>query len=646
MKKQFLLLMMTLLPLVASADVNGTCGKNLTWYYVEATQTLTISGTGEMYNSWLGGSAPWSTYPIKEVIVEDGVTSIGQTAFSGCSSLASINIPNSVTTIYEYAFSGCNSLTSINIPNSVTAISSSAFSGCNSLTSINVETDNPKYDSRDNCNGIIETETNKLIIGCKNTNIPNSVTSIGGSAFERCSSLTSINIPNSVTSIGRSAFENCSSLTSINIPNSVTSIGRSAFENCSSLTSINIPNSVTSIGLSAFENCSSLTSINIPNSVTSIRTNTFLGCSSLTSINIPNSVTSIGGSAFENCSSLTSINIPNSVTSIDIYAFHGCSSLTSINIPNSVTSIDIYAFHGCSSLTSINVETGNPKYDSRDNCNGIIETETNKLIIGCKNTSIPNSVTSIDIYVFDGCSSLTSINIPNSVTSIGRGAFQGCKLETIICRCPLVNASQSFSSATFNHAVLYVPEGKRWEAIYDGGWYPFINIRETVMNVDELSTQKAYMVMNAHTFDYMVYDAINNGTKFISDFHNVDESVANNSWQIVENNGQKYLYNIGTRRYAVIKSSGEWELTDTPIALSMESDTDGKFTINGNNTQWYFVPNEQATVDHSVMAVETIAGDAKAACYYTLNGQRTEKQTRGVKIVVLADGTKRKVVTK
>lgn len=255
-------------------------------------------------------------------------------------------------------------------------------------------------------------------------------------------------------------------------------------------------------------------------------------------------------------------------------------------------------------------------------------------------------MTAIENFAFEYSSSITSINIPNSVTSIGASAFKGCKLETIICRCPLVNASQSFSSATFNHAVLYVPEGKRWEAIYDGGWYPFINIRETVMNVDELSTQKAYMVMNAHTFDYMVYDAINNGTKFISDFHNVDESVANNSWQIVENNGQKYLYNIGTRRYAVIKSSGEWELTDTPIALSMESDTDGKFTINGNNTQWYLVPNEQATVDHSVMAVETIAGDAKATSYYTLNGQRTEKQTKGVKIVVLADGTKRKVVTK
>ena len=185
--------------------------------------------------------------------------------------------------------------------------------------------------------------------------IPDSVTSIGGSAFSGCSSLTSVNIPDSVTSIGEGAFNDCSSLTSVSIPDSVTSIGEGAFKFCSSLTSVNIPDSVTSIGEGAFNCCRSLTSVNIPDSVTSIGEGAFGGCSSLTSVNIPDSVTSIGEGAFGGCSSLTSISIPDGVTSIWVSAFSGCSSLTSISIPDSVTSIGEGAFEGCRSLTSVNI---------------------------------------------------------------------------------------------------------------------------------------------------------------------------------------------------------------------------------------------------------------------------------------------------
>jgi hypothetical protein len=166
--------------------------------------------------------------------------------------------------------------------------------------------------------------------------------------------------------------------------------------------------------------------------VKSIGSYAFLYCKGLTSITIPNSVTSIGGFAFEGCSGLTSITIPNSVTSIGDYAFYVCSGLTSITIPNSVTSIGSYAFSDCSGLTSITVEKGNTKYDSRDNCNAIIETNTNKLIAGCKNTIIPNSVMSIGESAFYGCSGLTSITIPNSVTSIGNWAFSYCSGLTSI----------------------------------------------------------------------------------------------------------------------------------------------------------------------------------------------------------------------
>ena len=332
----------------------------------------------------------------------------------------------SVTSIGDNAFWGCSGLTSVTIPNSVSYIGEAAFGGCSGLTSVTVDKNNGTYDSRDNCNAIIETSTNKLIVGCNNTIIPNSVTAISEYAFFRCSGLTSVTIPNSVTSIGDGAFCDCTGLTFVSIPNSVTSIGYNTFYYCSGLTSVTIPNSITSIGDRAFEGCSGLTSVTIGNSVTTIGEFAFYGCSKITSVTIPNSVTSIGNYAFYNCSGLSSVTIPNSVTSIGYGAFANCSGLTSVTIPNSVTSISEFAFGGCSGLTSVTVDKNNGTYDSRDNCNAIIETSTNKLIVGCKNTTIPNSVTSIGDRAFEGCSGLTSVTIGNSVTSIGKYAFAGC----------------------------------------------------------------------------------------------------------------------------------------------------------------------------------------------------------------------------
>ncbi len=421
-------------------------------------KSTTYNGTTYSVTS-IGNRAFHGCSGLTSVTIPNSVTSIGEYAFYYCSGLTSVTIPNSVTSIGYNAFADCSGLTSVTIPNSVTSIGSSAFSCCSGLTSVTVDKNNGTYDSRDNCNAIIETSTNKLIVGCNNTIIPNSVTAISEYAFFRCSGLTSVTIGNSVTTIGEFAFYGCSKITSVTIPNSVTSIGNYAFYNCSGLTSVTIPNSVTSIGYGAFANCSGLTSVTIPNSVTFISEIAFGGCSGLTSVTvdkdngtydsrdncnaiihtstnklivgcnntiIPNSVTSIGDNAFLVCSGLTSVTIPNSVTSIGKYAFYNCSGLTSVTIPNSVTSIGYGAFGGCSGLTSVTVDKNNGTYDSRDNCNAIIETSTNKLIVGCKNTTIPNSVTSIGDRAFEGCSGLTSVTIGNSVTSIGRYAFYNC----------------------------------------------------------------------------------------------------------------------------------------------------------------------------------------------------------------------------
>ena len=361
-----------------------------------------------------------------EYIIPNYVTSIGSSAFYGCTSLTNITIPNSVTRIEWDAFSGCSGLTSVTIPNSVTSIGSSAFSGCSGLTSITISNSVTSIGSSafEGCSGLTS------------VTIPNSVTSIGSYAFYNCSGLTSVTIPNSVTSIGSSAFEGCSGLTSVTIPNSVTSIGSYAFYNCSGLTSVTIPNSVTSIGSYAFEGCSGLTSVTIPDSVTSIGSSAFSGCSGLTSITISNSVTSIGEYAFYNCSGLTSVAIPNSVTKIGLRAFSGCSGLTSVMIPNSVTSIGESAFYGCSGLTSITISNSVTSIGEYAfyNCSGLTS------------VTIPNSVTKIDLRAFYGCTSLTNITIPNSVTSIGSHAFEGCSGLTSVT---IPNSVTSIESGAF-----------------------------------------------------------------------------------------------------------------------------------------------------------------------------------------------------
>ena len=241
-------------------EATVTSESSIPWFYGngyegEVVIPETVTYQGHIYSvTSIGDDAFSSSMKLTSVTIPNSVTSIGNSDFSGCSGLISITIPNSVTSIGNSAFSGCSGLISITIPNSVTSIGSSAFSGCTGLISITVKQGNSKYDSRDKCNAIIETASNTLIAGCMNTIIPEGVTSIGSSAFEGCSGLTSVTIPEGVTSIGDEAFSWCSGLTSVTIPEGVTSIGSGAFLGCTGLTTITIPSSVTNIGSSVFKN--------------------------------------------------------------------------------------------------------------------------------------------------------------------------------------------------------------------------------------------------------------------------------------------------------------------------------------------------------------------------------------------------------
>ena len=377
--------------------------------------------SGDLYYNITSSSTPYTV----EVTYKSLRANYSNTTLVIPSSVEYNGITYTVSSIGAQAFMNCKQLTAITIPNSVIAIGGSAFSGSALYKDVNNWDNECLY--IDNC-----------LIAAKNTLsgtcvIKEGTRVIAGSAFGTCASLTAVDIPNSVIGIGSGAFRNCSALTSVVIPSGVTSIEDYTFNECTSLSSITLPNTITSIGDFALYNCSTLVAFDMPTHVKSIGKAAFMDCRNLTSaITIPEGVTCIADSAFYLCTNIPSITLPQTITQIGNYAFSNCLLLTSITIPKNVTKIGYFAFNYCYPTTIV-VENGNTHYDSRDNCNAIIETVNNKLIKGCCNTTIPNTVTQIEGYAFVYHACPSSITIPKSVVNIGLFSFYGCyNLSSIV----------------------------------------------------------------------------------------------------------------------------------------------------------------------------------------------------------------------
>ena len=675
---------------------------------------------------------------IESLSIGNSVESIGRNAFAACFSISSITvadgnthfdsrnncnaiietstntlivgcqatvIPTTVTTIGQRAFYGCSTLNSIFIPHSVSYIGAGAFMDCSGLASMTVDVDNTHYDSRENCNAIIKTSTNTLIAGCKNTIIPHSVTAIAELAFRYCEQLSSITIPSKVASIGSEAFLGCRYLAELTLMSTIppaivqdafyevstdipvnipcgslaayqSATGWSSFTNfvegdvfpyslsvtsadntmgsaavtveptctnygatvtaypicgyrfvrwedaagntvstdnpftlivtqdtaltavfetgasqvalvcpsgqtlyyrldCTNLTATVMPQNssnpyyttepagdlvipssieygnntytVTTIGQNAFYYCTSLTSAVIPNSITSIGGHAFFDCWGIESLSIGNSVESIGSGAFAFCYGLSSITvaadnthfdsrnncnaiirtatntliagcqstiIPNTVTTIADNAFRGCETLTTIHIPHSVSYIGTGAFDGCHGLTSMTVDAQNTHYDSRENCNAIINTSTNTLIAGCRNTVIPNSVTSIAGEAFRYCRHLTSITIPSKVASIGSESFYGCydlAEITLLAAIPPSIGNYTFRYVSTDIPV-HIPCGSLAAYQASNRWSSFTNFIEGDVFLYTLTVTSAHSAMGSAAVTVEPTCANNNAT--------------------------------------------------------------------------------------------------------------------------------------
>lgn len=427
-------------------EVSGTCGENLIWS-LDADGVLTISGTGAM-DSYYDERAPWDAYrnDIVHLVVEEGVTTIGDWAFLSCTNLVDVVLPDSLLEICFGAFDCCEALASITIPENVRSIGAQAFVDCNSLTEIEIP-------------GSV-TSIGRIAFSCINLSkvtFHEGLVTIGDEVFFGAP-ISEIVLPTTLREIGYRAFGDCKLISEVSIPEGVTTVGKQAFWNCNALTDVSISSTVTDLGYGAFGLCPNLETIRldernpayilrdkviftadgtmlhtaagakagayaIPDTVTAIADYAFTDCEQLTEILIPNSIQSVGIWAFNGCSALTEATVPDSLETIPYRMFACCDNLKTVTLPETITSIGGEAFAFCDNLARVNIpdtvsEIGQSAFRE---CTSLLQVH------------IPEGVTTIDSWAFACCESLTSVTIPTTVTSVINAAFRNCEaLETII----------------------------------------------------------------------------------------------------------------------------------------------------------------------------------------------------------------------
>ena len=388
--------------IVASGNCgyNGSnVGSNVTWT-LDDTGLLTISGTGAMYD-FTEYSDPWQDYrsSFKEIVIEEGVTSIRERTFRSCKNVTSITIPSSMRIIDRTAWTGLDNLENVYI------------SDIESWCRIQFGEENAAYDR------IFELADNLYLNGQLVTDLvlPDTVTYIKDYAFAYYKKLTSVTLPSGITYIGEKAFYSCGNLNSINLPEGLTYIGEGAFRGCG-LSSISLPDTITSLGEYAFYNCTSLSEVKLSENLTSISSNAFGNCTSLSSIELPDTITSLGEYAFYNCTSLSEVKLSEKLTTIGDRAFSSCTSLNSITLPENLSTIGDRAFSSCTSLNSITLPEN-------------LSTIGNYTFSECTSlasVTFPENLSAIGDYTFSECTSLASVTFPENLSAIGNYAFSGC----------------------------------------------------------------------------------------------------------------------------------------------------------------------------------------------------------------------------
>ena len=479
---------------LAFAKADNRCGDDLIWNLNEEG-ILSITGSGTMTDfSGFDHSAPWQSLSntIVSVYIGEGVTSIGDNAFYGCTEIGDIILPDSLTTIGTKAFESCIGLHTINlpknlisigneafrycsglkvvfIPTSLTTIGEGAFNGCFALTDFLVSNDNPIFRSIDGV--LFNTEGTILICYPQGRNggyiIPDGVTTVSSYAFYSCMELNSIVFPDSIVSIEKMAFQSCSGLSTVTLRNGLKKIGEKAFCYCTGLREITFPDSVDIISDEAFRGCSSLNNVITPRNTVSIGSSAFSSCTSLTNFVMQIGVISIGDYAFYNCGKLKNLTIPASIKSIGNYAFYYCTSMEKITIRNGKVNFGMSAFYGCPSYmvlqgfsgssTQIYARDNNLKFQAIDydmeepdfrfpEDLTIIDSEsfsgTNAMVI-----DIPDNIVAIGNKAFANCTALMQIRIPASVTIIPEDIFDGIPFSQITIFGAANSAAETFANA-------------------------------------------------------------------------------------------------------------------------------------------------------------------------------------------------------